>query len=152
MTIHIKKYEKKNNKTLYFLFCGISKRVFFKLKMRYIRFYDDIFKKILEMQQLNNSNFPQIKQLYKIYMSYILTHIKYNKNKDNKLAKKVEVECMERTSNLEQEKEKMQQEMIELNQQLQEKTKLFSELQELSTAARDKLITLTTENIDLRKR
>ena len=41
--------------------------------------YDDIFKKILEMQQLNNSNFPQIKQLYKIYMSYILTHIKYNK-------------------------------------------------------------------------
>jgi hypothetical protein len=36
----------KKNKTLYLLFCGISKQVFFKLRMRTIKFYSEIFPNI----------------------------------------------------------------------------------------------------------
>ena len=35
-----------NNKTLYYLFCGIKKRMFFKLRMRLLKSYEDIFKNI----------------------------------------------------------------------------------------------------------
>lgn len=43
----------KPNKTLYLLFCGISKRVFFKLRMRTIKFYSEIF------PDIDMKNLPQ---------------------------------------------------------------------------------------------
>lgn len=39
-------YNNNKNKTLYILFCGISKRVFFKLKMRYMKYYHKMFPNI----------------------------------------------------------------------------------------------------------
>jgi len=39
----IKPYIKEDNNTLYLLFCGISKNVFLKLRMEFIRKYNDIF-------------------------------------------------------------------------------------------------------------
>lgn len=41
-----KLYNNKNNKTLYILFCSIYKRVFFKLRLRTIKYYNEMFKDI----------------------------------------------------------------------------------------------------------
>jgi hypothetical protein len=39
-------YNANKNKTLYLLFCGIAKKVFFKLRMRYMRYYHKMFPNI----------------------------------------------------------------------------------------------------------
>jgi hypothetical protein len=44
----INRENKENRKKMYILFCGINKRVYFKLRMRLIRFYGEIFRDIDE--------------------------------------------------------------------------------------------------------
>ena len=67
-------------------------------------------------------------------------------------AKKLEMENAAQAMKANEDKEKVQIENEMLTLQLTEKSKLFGELQTLSTAAREKIIAVSADNIELRKR
>lgn len=64
------------NSNLYLLFCGISKRVFYKLKMNLIKFYEDIF------TDIKSNNLPDYFPIQFEPSSFTHAHLYRDKNAD----------------------------------------------------------------------
>jgi hypothetical protein len=78
----IKRCPDKDKNNSYFLFCGISKRVFYKLKMKFIKCYEDIF------PEINTKNLPHYFPIQFQPSSYKKAYIfsnSDNKNLDGKV-------------------------------------------------------------------
>lgn len=76
-----------------------------------------------------------------------------NRTKDDLNALRfVDLERRNVLEKLQSEKNALDNEVNQLKEQVQEKNRQFTELQALSSLARDKVIDVTAENLDLRKR